>query len=158
MDGYLEVVTGNRRFCACKALGWKMIACHIIELDDKEVFEVSLIENIQRKTISPLDEGTAFKAYVCDFGWGGVSDLASRIGKSLSYITKRIKLLNLPPDVLEYIMNRRLDTSISEELLSIKDPNKQSKLANLIADRRLSLRLTRRLLKHGDEDGDLFIL
>jgi ParB family transcriptional regulator, chromosome partitioning protein len=132
------------------------IACHIVELDDREAFEVSLIENIQRKTISPLDEATAFKAYVCDFGWGGVSDLASKIGKSLSYITKRIKLLNLPSDVLESIMNRRLDTSIAEELLSIKDANKQSKLANMITDRRLSLRMTRRLLKNVDEkDRDL---
>ena len=156
MDGYFEVVAGNRRFCACKALGWKKIACHIIELDDKQAFEVSLIENIQRKTISPLDQATAFKAYVSDFGWGGVSDLASRIGKSLSYITKRIKLLNLPPDVLESIMNRRLDTSIAEELFSIKDENKQSTLANLIAERRLSLRMTRKLLKNIDEkDRDL---
>ena len=151
MDGYFEVVAGNRRYCACKALGWKKIACHIIELDDKQAFEVSLIENVQRKTISPLDEATAFKTYVSDFGWGGVSDLASRIGKSLSYITKRIKLLNLPSDVLESIMNRRLDTSVAEELFSIKDGNKQSVLANLIADRRLSLRMTRKLLKDVDE-------
>ncbi len=156
MDGYFKVVAGNRRYCACKALGWKKIACHIIELDDRQAFEVSLIENIQRKTISPLDEATAFKAYVSDFGWGGVSDLASRIGKSLSYITKRIKLLNLPPDVLESVMNRRLDTSIAEELFSIKDENKQSKIASLIADRRLSLRMTRKLLKNvDDEDIDL---
>jgi ParB family chromosome partitioning protein len=156
MDGYFEVVAGNRRLCACKDLGLKKIACHIIELDDKQAFEISLIENIQRKTISPLDEATAFKAYVSDFGWGGVSDLASRIGKSLSYITKRIKLLNLPPDVLESIMNRRLDTSIAEELFSIKDENKQSKLASLIADRRLSLRMTRKLLKNvDDKDRDL---
>ena len=151
MDGYFEVVAGNRRYCACKSLGWKKITCHIIELDDKQAFEVSLIENIQRKTISPLDEATAFKAYVSDFGWGGVSDLASRIGKSLSYITKRIKLLNLPPDVLEAITTSRLDPSLAEELLSIKDGNKQSVLANLIADRRLSLRMTRKLLKDTNE-------
>ncbi len=159
MDGYFEVVAGNRRYCACKALGWKKIACHIIELDDKEAFEVSLIENIQRKTISPLDEATAFKAYVSDFGWGGVSDLASRIGKSLSYITKRMKLLNLPSGVLESIMNRRLDTSIAEELFSIKDETKQSKLANLITGRRLSLRMTRKLVKQvakEDKEIDLF--
>jgi ParB family transcriptional regulator, chromosome partitioning protein len=151
MDGYFEVVAGNRRYCACKSLGWKKISCHIIELDDRQAFEVSIIENIQRMTLSPLDEATAFKSYVTDFGWGGVTDLASRIGKSLSYITKRIKLLNLPSDVLESIMNRRLDPSLAEELLSIKDGNKQSKLANLIADRRLSLRMTRRLLKDVDE-------
>jgi len=151
MDGYFEVVAGNRRYCACKSLGWKKIACHIIELDDRQAFEVSIIENIQRMTLSPLDEGTAFKTYVTDFGWGGVTDLASRIGKSLSYITKRIKLLNLPSDVLESIINHRLDTSVAEELLSIKDGKKQSVLANLIADRRLSLRMTRKLLKDVDE-------
>jgi len=159
MDGYFEVVAGNRRYCACKALGWKKIPCHIIELDDRQAFEVSLIENIHRKTISPLDEASAFKAYVSDFGWGGVSDLASRVGKSPSYITKRMKLLNLPPDVLESIMNHRLDTSIAEELLSIKDRTKQSMLANLIADRKLSLRMTRNLLKDVDDkdkDIDLF--
>jgi ParB family transcriptional regulator, chromosome partitioning protein len=158
LDGYFEIVAGNRRFCACKALGWKKIACHIIELDDKQAFEVSLIENVQRKSLSPLDEATAFKAYVSDFGWGGVSDLASKIGKSLSYVTKRIKLLDLPSDVLESIMNHMLDTSIAEELLSIKDRNKQSTLANLIADRRLSLRTTRKILRDVDEthaDSDL---
>jgi ParB family transcriptional regulator, chromosome partitioning protein len=82
---------------------WKKIACHIIAFDACHIiaFEVSLIENIQRKTISPLDEANAFKAYVSDFGWGGVSDLASKIGKSLSYITKRIRLLNLTQDVLD---------------------------------------------------------
>jgi ParB family transcriptional regulator, chromosome partitioning protein len=151
MDGYFEVVAGNRRYLACKSLGWKKISCHIIELDDKEAFEVSIVENIQRKTLSPLDEATAFKAYVTDFGWGGVTELASRVGKSLSYITKRIKLLNLPPDVLESIMHHRLNPSLAEELLSIKDGNKQSVLANLIADRRLSLRMTRKLLKDVDE-------
>jgi ParB family transcriptional regulator, chromosome partitioning protein len=156
MDGFFEVVAGNRRYSACKALGWKKIACHIIELDDKQAFEVSLIENIQRKTISPLDEATAFKSYVSDFGWGGVSDLASKIGKSSSYITKRIKLLNLPSDVLESIIERRLDTSLAEEILSIKDGKKQSALACLIANRRLSLRLTRKLLRDADETDKVF--
>jgi ParB family transcriptional regulator, chromosome partitioning protein len=150
MDGYFEVVAGNRRYCACKAIGWKKIPCHIIELDDKEAFEISLIENIQRKTLSALDEATAFKAYVSDFGWGGVSDLSSKICKSQSYVTKRIKLLNLPSDVLQSIMTSRLDTSMAEELFSLKDGSKQSELANLIADRRLSLRMTRKLLKDQD--------
>jgi ParB family transcriptional regulator, chromosome partitioning protein len=154
LDCYFEIVAGNRRFCACKALGWKKIPCHIIELDDKQAFEVSLVENIQRKTVSPLDEANAFKAYVSDFGWGGVSDLASKIGKSLSYIIKRIKLLNLPQDVLDSIMNHRLDPNVAEELLSIKDANKQSILGNLIADRQLSLRMTRKLLNDVDETDD----
>lgn len=50
LDGHFEIVAGNRRLCACKALGWKKIACHIIEFDEKQAFEVSLVENIQRKS------------------------------------------------------------------------------------------------------------
>jgi ParB family chromosome partitioning protein len=159
LDGYFEIVAGNRRFRACKILGWKQIACHVIELSDKEAFEVSLIENIQRNALSPVDEATAFKAYVSDFGWGGVSELASRIGKSISYISKRIRLLDLPADVLESVINHKLDSSIAEELFVIKDKTKQSPLASLISNRRLSLRKTRQLLKNvdvQDVNSDLF--
>jgi ParB family transcriptional regulator, chromosome partitioning protein len=140
-----EVVAGNRRYQACKFLGWRRIACHIVELNDKEAFEISLIENIQRKTLSSLEEAHAFKKYVSDFGWGGVSDLALKIGKSTSYITKRIKLLNLPSHILESIVSHRIGTSVAEELCYIKDKDKQSMLANLISDRRLSMRMTRKL-------------
>lgn len=158
MDNHYEIVAGNRRLQACKRLGWKKIGCHIIELDEKRAFEISLVENIQKKTLSPIEEATAFKVYIADFGWGGVSDLAARIGKSVSYITKRIKLLNLPSDVLQSIRNNKIETSIAEELLSIKDKDKQSVLANLISDRRLSLRATRKLVKNLDEqNSDLHI-
>jgi ParB family transcriptional regulator, chromosome partitioning protein len=142
-----EIVSGNRRYQACKSLGWRKIICHIVELNDRESFEISLIENVHRKTLNTLEEAHAFKRYVSDFGWGGVSNLALRIGKSTSYITKRIKLLNLPSDVLDSILNHKIDTSIAEELCSIKDKDKQSVLANLISDRRLSMRMTRKLLK-----------
>jgi ParB family chromosome partitioning protein len=64
MDGYFEVIYGSRRLLACQSLGWKKITCHVVELDDKQVFEVSLIENIQRKRLTPLDEADAFKTYV----------------------------------------------------------------------------------------------
>jgi ParB family transcriptional regulator, chromosome partitioning protein len=154
-----EIVAGNRRYEACKCLGWRRIACHIINLNDKEAFEISLIENVQRKTLTALEEALAFKRYVSDFGWGGVSDLALKIGKSNSYITKRVKLLNLPPDVLESILSQKIGTSIAEELCSIKDKHKQSVLATLISDRRLSLRMTRKLSRDFDgRDTDCFQL
>ena len=66
-------------------------------VDYKEAFEVSLTENVQRKTLNPLEEARAFKTYVSDFGWGGASDLAIRLGKSASYVTKRIRLLEFLP-------------------------------------------------------------
>jgi len=131
-QGYFEIIAGNRRFHTCKTLGWNKIACHIIELDDKQAFEVSLIENLQRKTLGPLDEASAFKAYVSDFGWGGVSEPSLKIGKSISYIIKRIKLLNLPIDIQNSIINHTLDTSTAEELFAIKDKTRQSALASQI--------------------------
>lgn len=146
-EGYFEIIAGNRRFHACKRLGWNKIPCHIIELDDKQAFEVSLIENLQRKTLGPLDEAIAFKAYVSDFGWGGVSELSLKIGKSISYIIKRIKLLNLPIDIQNSIINHTLDTSTAEELFVIKDKTRQSAVASLVANRRLSLKKTREILK-----------
>jgi ParB family chromosome partitioning protein len=157
-EGYFEIIAGNRRFHACKRLGWNKIACHIIELDDKQAFEVSLIENLQRKTLGPLDEASAFKAYVSDFGWGGVSELSSKIGKSISYIIKRIKLLNLPIDIQNSIINHTLDTSTAEELFVIKDKTRQSAVASLVANRRLSLKKTREILKDLKRKDDDYIM
>ena len=144
---FFEIVAGNRRYHACRSIGWRKIACHIVELSDKEAFEISLIENLQRKNLSPIEEGHAFKAYVSDFGWGGISELAEKIGRSTSYVTKRIKLLDLPADILDSIINCRIDTSIAEELSYIKDKSKQSELGQLISKRRLSMRKVRELLK-----------
>ena len=65
-----------------QTIGLEKTPCHIVELDDRGAFEVSLIENIQRQTLNPIDEANAFKKYVNDFGWGGVSQLADKLGKS----------------------------------------------------------------------------
>jgi len=75
-DKHFEIIAGNRRFKACKMLGLKKISCHIVELDDKSAFEISLIENVQRRSLNPVEEGLAFKRYVHEFGWGGISQLA----------------------------------------------------------------------------------
>jgi ParB family chromosome partitioning protein len=132
-------------------LGLKKIACHIVELDDKNAFEISLVENVHRKTLSPIEEADAFRTYISDFGWGGLSELATKIGRSKSYIIKRIKLLKLPSDVIRSIITHKIDVSMAEELFQVKDQNKQSLLANLIADRRFSLRMARKLIKDHDE-------
>jgi ParB family chromosome partitioning protein len=150
-EHYFEIVAGNRRYLACKTLGWRKIICHIAELDDKEAFEVSLIENIQRKTLSPIDEAHAFRSYVKEFGWGGISDLAERIGKSVSYVDKRLKLLNLPLKIIERVSNLTINTSIAEELISLEDKNEQIELANLVQTKRLSSRKVRELVKEYKE-------
>ena len=154
-DNYYEIIAGSRRFLACKGLRWRKIACHVIELDDKKAFEILLIENIQRKALSPIEEAQAFKVYLSDFGWGGLSDLAVNIGKSKSYISKRIKLLNLPSDILHSLATHKIAVSAAEELFRLKDQNKQSVLAKLISERRLSMRMTRELIKEDRDEHDV---
>jgi ParB family transcriptional regulator, chromosome partitioning protein len=156
-EEFFEIVAGNRRYQACKILGWRKITCNVVELNDKEAFEVALVENLQRKSLSPTEEARAFKAYVSDFGWGGISDLSSKIGRSVSYITKRIQLLTLPPSVLESIMDSKLTPSIAEELLSIKDKDRQLQIANIISKSNMTMRGARRLVKERQEECDSFL-
>ena len=152
---YYEIVAGNRRYKACTTLGWRKIVCHIVELTDKEAFEVSLIENMQRRNIDPIEEAHAFKNYVLTSGWGGISELAAKIGKSVSYVDKRIRLLDLPNDILDSIFKFKINKSAAEELLSIRDNHRQSKLAQIIREKRLSSRQARELVKNM-EDGSIY--
>jgi ParB family transcriptional regulator, chromosome partitioning protein len=142
-----EIVAGNRRFSACKKLGRKKIACHVVELDDKTAYEISIIENVQRHTLSPIEEGLAFRKYVNEFGWGGISELAKKLSKSATYVCKRIKLVELPKEVRELISNSEINVSIAEELIPIANKHAQSKLTELIQDQHLSLRMVRKIVK-----------
>ena len=141
-----EVVAGNRRLSACKLLKWRKILCHIIELDDRESYEVSLIENVQHKTLNPIEEAMAFKRYVEEFGWGGVSVLAEKIGRSQEYVSRRIQLLQLPGKVQDKIMRRRISAGIAQELLSI-DNKTAEKLAEMIENNHIKRNEVRQIVK-----------
>jgi ParB family transcriptional regulator, chromosome partitioning protein len=156
-DGY-EIVAGTRRYNACKVLGWRKILSHVVELDDKDAFEVSLIENIHSKNLNPIEEARAFQDYVNNYGWGGISDLATKLGKSVSYVDKRIRLLDLPTDVVDSLSAGSLSVSIGDELLPLKEKEQQSKLAELIKKRKLSSRQVRELkteMKNSDNPYDI---
>lgn len=148
VNDHFELIAGVQRFNACRKLGWRKIACHIVELDDRSAFEVSLIENIQRHSLSILQEGIAFKKYIRDFGWGSVSELAKKISKSPSYVSKRIRLLELPSEVINLVSESEIDVSTAEELLTIKDKQKQHYLALMIKDSHLTSRNVRQLVNH----------
>lgn len=154
MKRYYEIVAGNRRYAACKALGFRKILCHIIELEDKDAFEISLIENIQRRTLSPIEEAYSFRVYVSDFGWGGISDLATKIGKSVSYVDKRLGLLNLPKEIVQKIIDSTISTTAAEELIPIHNKNRQIKISKVISDKRLSCIKIRKLIKNYEESLD----
>jgi ParB family transcriptional regulator, chromosome partitioning protein len=144
---YYEIVAGYRRYFACKKLGWKKIPCQILDITDMEAFEISLVENVQRKTLNPIDEAKAFKKYVYENGWGSASQLATKLGKSVAYITKRIMLLDLPSEVTKAINENLLGPSIAEELFSIKQEDEKSKLAKLIIEKNMTINSVRIMVK-----------
>lgn len=149
-----EIVAGYRRFNACKKIGWRKITCHIVELDDKTAFEVSLIENVQRHTLNPIEEGLAFRNYVNKFGWGGVSDLAEKISKSPGYVSKRIRLVELPDSVIDLLSKCEISISAAEELLPISSRGEQTKIAIEIRNKKLPLRKVRQLIKNNGINAD----
>jgi ParB family chromosome partitioning protein len=140
VDDKFEIVAGNRRLMACKSIGWRKIPSHVVDMSDEESFEVALMENIQRKTMNAIEEANAYNRYVKDYGWGGVSELARRIGKSQEYVTKRIKLLELPNSIQGEIIRHRIKPSMAEELSFVKNKEEQSQLAKLIVQRHITIK------------------
>ena len=137
-----EIVAGHRRFHACKSLRWRHIPCKIKELNDKQAFEIQIAENIQRKSMSYLEEAEAFRKYVQDLGWGGISELAKKIGKSEEYVSHRIQLLKLPQDIKEKIMLNKLSISQALELTNFSHDN-IIELSNRIIENELTIRQIR---------------
>lgn len=131
-----EVVAGNRRLEACKRLGWRKVTCHVVEFNDKEAYEASLVENIQRRTMNPIEEAQAFKNYIDVFGYGSVTELARKIGKSQEYVSKRLGLLRLPESVKDDLIRRRITPSLAEELTSL-DEEETKMLHGLIMSKNL---------------------
>lgn len=152
-NGY-DIVAGNRRLTVCKQLGWRSIMCHILELDDKDAFEVSLIENLQHKSLNAVEEALAYKKYATDYGWGGVSELAKRIGKSHSYVSNRMRLLELPQEILDKIVRRQTSPSIAQEILSVDGEYKQEAIMNQILQNNLSRNEVRKIIHNDDKIED----
>lgn len=141
-----EIVAGHRRFAACKSLRWRFIPCKIREFSDKHAYEIQLTENLQRKTMDPIEEAEAYQKYIVDFGWGGTSDLGRRIGKSEEYVSHRIQLLRLPEDVKEKV--NCSDLSVSQALeITTADPSIKTALANNAVNNKLTVRQIRQI-KH----------
>ena len=141
-----EIVAGYRRFEACRSLRWRHIQAKIRELSDKQTYEIQLTENIQRQSFTPLEEAEAFKKYVDDFGWGGVSELASKIEKSEEYVSHRIQLLKLPSDAKKQLMQNMISVSQSLELLGVPT-DEQAEMTRRIYDEHLTVKQIRSIKK-----------
>ncbi|MFL6492292.1 MAG: ParB/RepB/Spo0J family partition protein [Nitrososphaera sp.] len=139
-----EIVAGHRRFRACRTLRWRFIPSKIRELSEKQAYEIQLTENIQRKSMDPIEEAEAFRRYVIDFGWGGVSELARKICKSEEYVSHHMQLLKLPDEIKHKIMNNSLNVSQAIEIVQIPSDNQQ-RVASEVIHNNLTVRQIREL-------------
>jgi ParB family chromosome partitioning protein len=139
-----EIIAGHRRFQACRTLRWRFISAKIRELSDKQAYEIQLTENIQRKSMDPIEEAEAFRRYVIDFGWGGVSELARKIGKSEEYVSHHMQLLKLPDEIKDKIVNNSLKVSQAIEIVQIPH-EKQHNIASEVINNNLTVRQIREL-------------
>lgn len=153
--GCFEVIAGNRRLAACKLVKWKKMPCYITDFDDKNALEVSIIENIQHQSLSQIEEARAFKRYAKDRGYGAISELGRRIGKSPSYISRRIALLDLPEDIQETLLRNGKSSSIAEELIPLNDEHR-NEVGRLILSANFTTSQVRKIVKNiKEKDEDL---
>lgn len=142
-----EIIAGERRWRASKLAGLVKIPAIIREYTDKEIMEVSLIENIQRQDLNPIEEALAFKNLIDEYKMKQ-DDLAERVSKSRSAITNALRLLKLDDKVKGMLAEGLISTGHARALLAVEDKNKQQALATKIFDEKLSVRETEKLVKH----------
>jgi ParB family chromosome partitioning protein len=141
-----EVVAGNRRFAAAKSLKLRKIASHVIDLSDKEAYELALVENVQHMTMNAIEEAVAFNQYGESRGWGGISELAARIGRSQEFVTKRIQLLRLPQNIRNEIIHHRISPSVALEMLPL-DKEAMQEVADFVIKNPLTKVQIRNIVK-----------
>jgi ParB family transcriptional regulator, chromosome partitioning protein len=142
-----EIIAGHRRFQACRMNRFVEIPAIVMDVQDRAAFEVSLEENLHRKTLDPMEEARAFSFYVNKYGYGSVTELAERIGKSEEYVSHRILLLKLPPPIQTLVSRRLLSSSNAWEITRVKDSSKQSELAESALRDQLTVREVREVAK-----------
>lgn len=145
-DDYYEIIAGERRWRAAKIAGLKQIPVVIKEYTDKEIAEISLIENIQRENLNPVEEAKAYKRLIEEYDLTQ-EELAERISKSRTQITNTMRLLKLHEDVQEMLVEGRLTAGHARALLGLEDPEDQLRLAERITTETLSVRQTEDLVK-----------
>lgn len=137
-DEYI-IVAGERRWRAAKYIGIKEIPYVIMDLTEKQILEISLIENIQREDLNSIEEAIAYKKLISDFDLTQ-EQLSKRIGKSRVAITNTMRLLNLSEDVQQYIIEGVISEGHGRALLAITDSKLQCELAQNVIDDKLSVR------------------
>lgn len=145
-EGGYELVAGERRWRACLKLGYQVIPAVIKEYKDLEATAISLIENVQREDLNPLEEAEAYKKLVNEYGLTQ-EEVSGRVGKSRPFVTNMIRLLDLPVEIKNMLAEGQLNAGHARALLAIKSKNKQLAAAVKIRKEQLNVRQAEKIAK-----------
>jgi len=137
-EGRYQLVAGERRWRAARIAGLREIPALIEEIDDDTALEISIIENLQREDLSPLDEALMYERMTTDHGYS-LRRLAQKLGKDKGYIENRLRLADAPAEIKQLVSLRKDTLSHAYELLKVDDPKKRRKLAEQVGRGELSL-------------------
>ena len=143
---HYEIIAGERRWRAAKMAGLKEIPVIIKNLTNQEIVEISLIENIQREDLNPIEEAQAYKRLLEEFNLKQV-EVAERVSKSRTAVTNSMRLLKLCDEVQQMVVNEMISTGHARALLSIEDPEEQYMIAQKVFDEKMSVREVEKLVK-----------
>ena len=143
---YYEIVAGERRWRAAKLAGLKEVPVIIKELSDQQVVEISLIENIQREDLNPIEEAMAYKRLIEEFSLKQ-DEIAERVSKSRTAVTNSMRLLKLAPKVQLMLIDEMISAGHARAILAIIEPETQYSVAMKVFDEKLSVRETEKLVK-----------
>ena len=146
-DGYYEIIAGERRWRAAKIAGLKEVPVIIKNLTDQEIVEISLIENIQREDLNPIEEAQAYKRLLNEFHLKQ-DEVEERVSKSRTAVTNSMRLLKLCDEVQQMVVNEMITTGHARALLSIEDPEEQYMIAQKVFDEKMSVREVEKLVKN----------
>ena len=144
---HYEIIAGERRWRAAKLAGLKEVPVIIKNLTEQEIVEISLIENIQRENLNPIEEALAYKKLLSEFNLKQ-DEVAERVSKSRTAVTNSMRLLKLSDDVQRMVVDEMISTGHARALLSIEDPEVQYSMAQKIFDEKLSVRDVEKLVKN----------
>lgn len=145
IQGY-DLIAGERRLRASKLAGKDDIPAIIVDLNDQEMMEIALLENIQRENLNGIEEAKAYEQLIQRLNYTQ-EQLANRVGKSREHITNTLRLLKLPEDVQEYVVQKKLSMGHVRALIGLKDENMIRKIAKQAIDQGLSVRKIEQLVK-----------
>ncbi len=138
-NGYYTIIAGERRWRAAKKAGLKEIPAIVKKLDNQKLFEISLIENLQREDLNPVEEALGYKNLMEEYGLTQ-EEVAQKLSKSRSGIANSLRLLNLPKDVLNLLTEGAISVGHAKVLLSLPDDKAKTELCLLTIEKNLSVR------------------